>query len=160
MLGRDGLVVVLGRTQAAHRRSGPARQVSRHTVRPRGGLMRRAQLGRLLLHVPSALLLLIAGLFYSYVLRARIALGRWPLPYDPDPKTLGFDLHRALIWLSGTVLVALPALWLLLAAISLLGLHTPKQDANRPAFLFAGLFLLWFTLANLDPWQFGAWFAD
>lgn len=30
---------------------------------------------------------------YSFVLRARIQLGRWPAPYNPDPKNLGFDLH-------------------------------------------------------------------
>ncbi len=32
-------------------------------------------------------------LFGVFILRARIALGRWPVPYQPDPNELGFDLH-------------------------------------------------------------------
>ena len=31
--------------------------------------------------------------FWLFVLRARLALGRWPFPYDPDPKDLGFFIH-------------------------------------------------------------------
>jgi hypothetical protein len=32
-------------------------------------------------------------LFGVFILRARIALGRWPAPYQPDPNELGFHLH-------------------------------------------------------------------
>jgi hypothetical protein len=38
--------------------------------------------------------LLLFGLF---ILRARVTLGRWPAPYQPDPRDLGFDLHHAAI---------------------------------------------------------------
>ena len=31
--------------------------------------------------------------FGLFVLRARLSLGRWPAPYQPDPKDLGFDFH-------------------------------------------------------------------
>ena len=58
------------------------------------------------------------ALFYSFVLRARLALGTWPLPYQPDPKALGFDIHYA------AVLLALP-LWMVspLAVLLLVALH-------------------------------------
>ena len=39
------------------------------------------------------------ALLYSFVLRARLHLGVWPYPYQPDPKSLGFDVHHLAIYL-------------------------------------------------------------
>ncbi len=41
------------------------------------------------LHYPLAFIVF----FYSYVIRARLALNRWPMYNYPDPKSLGFDEH-------------------------------------------------------------------
>ena len=37
-------------------------------------------------------------LFYSYIIRASIELGRMPTYENPDPKQLGFDLHRQSVY--------------------------------------------------------------
>ena len=37
-------------------------------------------------------------MFYSFVLRARFALGVWPVPYRPDPKSLGLEMHHEAVW--------------------------------------------------------------
>jgi hypothetical protein len=59
-------------------------------------------------------LLLSIFLFYSFVLRAYFALGRWPVYDQPDPKDLGFDLHHNLTWtfftFSPFFVLAFPAL--------------------------------------------------
>ena len=47
-------------------------------------------------------------MFYSVVLRARVALGRWPTPNNPDPKALGYVFHAAVIDLSFLVAVTSP----------------------------------------------------
>jgi hypothetical protein len=41
---------------------------------------------------------LYLSLFYTYVLRAVIKLGRLPSYDNPDPKELGFDHHREIIY--------------------------------------------------------------
>ena len=54
--------------------------------------------------------------FWLFVLRARMALGRWPAPYDPDPKDLGFGIHYMAIQL-GTSWIISAMLVLLLFAV-------------------------------------------
>ena len=36
--------------------------------------------------------------FYLFVLRARLALGHWPRPMQPDPGTLGYHWHQTTVW--------------------------------------------------------------
>lgn len=101
-----------------------------------------------------------AFVFWTFVLRARLALGYWPYPYHPDPKTLGFGLHHTLVTLSPAVMFTSVVMTLVLAA----AFYRPLQrDRGRPLLAalvaivgVAGL-LLW---ARFDPGQFLAWFAD
>lgn len=37
------------------------------------------------------------GVFSAFVGRSWLVLGRLPRPYQPDPKTLGFDWHMAVV---------------------------------------------------------------
>jgi len=97
------------------------------------------------------------ALFYSFVLRARLALGTWPLPYQPDPKALGFDIHHA------AVLLALP-LWMVspLAVLLLVALQ-PRFGRRKivlPVLVFALLYLAAWLVLRMDPGAFGYWFAD
>ncbi len=74
----------------------------------------------------TATILVQLALFYGFVLRARFALGRWPEPYRPDPKQLGFSVHSVVVILGGFLTVLTPALAVvLLAAARALGL--PRQ---------------------------------
>jgi len=100
------------------------------------------------------------GLFWLYVLRARIELGGWPRPYQPDPKDLGFGLHYALIWL------LLPSLYLGpgLAALWALSSRGWLRSARVRPWLFLGvgigLAAAVFTLVRLDPGRFFEWYMD
>lgn len=98
------------------------------------------------------------GLFYLFVMRARWTLGRWPAPYHPDPKDLGFDFHHLAIDLG---LVASPV-----AALAVLAWAIVRwRRASRPTLwphvsLVVASEALVLSLARLDPGQFFEWFAD
>jgi hypothetical protein len=102
---------------------------------------------------PSSWLLLFA----SFAVRARLALGRWPLPYRPDPKDLGFSLHYL------AVLLGFPlALWLCIGALVMARAWgaIPVRSAlmiRIAAVLSAGSTI---AVARLDPWQLVVWFLD
>ena len=59
--------------------------------------------------------LLWLNAFALFVIRARLILGRWPSPYNPDPKDLGMDLHYHGLLLGGVLLVTCGAGTLLAA---------------------------------------------
>lgn len=107
--------------------------------------------------LPIAVPLGSLALFYSYVLRARLALHTWPQPYQPDPKDLGFDLHH----LAATF--ALP-LWLispaLLPAVWLLWPRRQRTALLAPFVAFLLIYLAGWLLVRLDPGHFLAWFMD
>ncbi|MER2599719.1 MAG: hypothetical protein ABTQ73_09375 [Caldilineales bacterium] len=112
---------------------------------------------RLLIWLPAILPLGVLTLFYSYVLRARLALGVWPRPYQPDPKDLGFDLHYVLVLFSWPVLLVSPA-------ILLLWLLYWRRSQPKALLMSAVVFMLiWLAsclLLRLDPGQFGMWLMD
>ena len=56
-------------------------------------------------------------IYYSYVARAIIKLGRVPTPENPDPKALGFTTHRELIYRSADIVVVALGLFILLFLI-------------------------------------------
>ena len=99
------------------------------------------------------------ALLYSYVARARWALGRWPRPYSPDPKDLGFDLHRGLV--AGGVdlvfVVAAPT-----AVLAVVAAFMP--DVRRKIWTLAVLYLVlvaaWFLVLWTDPGRFFEWYLD
>ena len=94
------------------------------------------------------------SVFGLFILRARLSLGRWPAPYQPDPKDLGFDFHYT------AVVAGMP---FMLAAVLVVTVLTPMlQSASRwwiPVFaigLMAGVILL----ARADPGGIFTWFGD
>lgn len=98
--------------------------------------------------------------FWHFVLRACWALGRWPTPYNPDPKDLGFDFHHA------ALVIGVPGMWV--ATIALLPVvalnYRPLRAAGaRPLWAIAtamGSCALIIVLARLDLGWFFYWFAD
>jgi len=100
-------------------------------------------------------------LFYSYVLRARLVLGRWPIPYQPDPQELGFDFHYRLIFFS------LPGIYLSLFAMQAIFIlrfeylkKIRKFSYSLAALIYSSsLVLSWISL-YADPGDFWEWFMD
>lgn len=92
-------------------------------------------------------------LFGVLILRARVALGRWPAAHEPDPKDLGFDLHHAVI-LAGIPLMFTAVLCA--TALTVLVHHR----ANRPWLVrvtaFAGLVTA-IVLARTNPGNVFTW---
>ena len=104
---------------------------------------------------PTASLLL----FYSFVLRARVALGRWPSVYNPDPKDLGF-LHYLVVFYS--LLAALLSVPLLIVVALVAWYRQPKMGWQLGfAFAFCvGVLVGSMYLYRLDPGAFSEWFMD
>lgn len=94
--------------------------------------------------------------YYSYVIRAIIKLGRIPSYDNPDPKTLGFTIHRDLVYTMGDIVIyglgAFVLLWLI--ARTLKQLTLPKIHF-KIYLIGIGIFVLYLIA---DP--FMAWFAD
>lgn len=96
-------------------------------------------------------------LFYSFLLRARLALGTWPLPYQPDPKALGFDIHHAAVLLALPLWMASPMAVLLLVALQP---TFGRRKIALPVMVFGLLYLLVWLVLRMDPGWFMVWFMD
>ncbi len=96
-------------------------------------------------------------IFWSFLIRARNYLGNWPYPYHPDPKSLPFDLHH---YIAFVTLMLIP-----FSIIPWLIIYLPKK------FLFPKT--KWFSLILhavpwiitllyffTDPGNFIEWFFD
>ena len=99
---------------------------------------------------------LVIVLFYMFVLRARIHLGRWPLPYRPDPKDLGFDFHDAAI-ACGFISVVPVAFATLLHLIKLKHSGRMVRDKVVAYSVCLALIILW---GWIDPGNFIEWYLD
>ena len=102
---------------------------------------------------------LCVAVFYSFVARAAISLGRWPRPYDPDPADLDFGIH------DGFAMFAL-IFGLLSPCLMIAAAFVPKMLIRewRATLVGATLvlltqiaFRLWFAV---DPGMFIYWFFD
>jgi hypothetical protein len=115
----------------------------------------RTPLGVLMWSLASApvVWLLLFGLF---ILRAHVALGRWPAPNQPDPKDLGFDLHHAAI-VAGIPLVVTALLFV--AALTLLMHARSTRKWLIPVAALAG-FVAMVVLARTDPGYLFTWLGD
>ncbi len=123
-------------------------------VSPPPRISRWVQLG------PTALVIAQTFNFYAFVVRARLALGYWPAPYHPDPKTLGFELHAALVAL-GFLFVSFGAPCLQLVVVALTGRWgVTRRDSVMGTLVFTMVFGGAFALTRLDPGAFGDWFMD
>ena len=97
-------------------------------------------------------------LLYLFVVRARLHLGHWPTPYQPDPKDLGFTFHHQAIWFG---LMALPVVALATIALSIVGRRLAVYHRIWPALtLLVVSVVLVVALGRLDPGDFFEWFAD
>lgn len=98
--------------------------------------------------------------FWLFVLRARLILGHWPTPYNPDPKDLGFSCHRMAIVL-GLPLFFATTLTLLLFII--LFWREMKAAGARPLLAATAACVsvaVIHAIARQDPGKFFYWFAD
>jgi hypothetical protein len=115
---------------------------------------------RTLVWILAAAPLLWAIAFWSFVLRARLALGRWPYPYNPDPQDLGFPLHHTLVVAGLPLTLTAVAMALMLA---LAFYRRLRLDRAHPALaaivgvLGLAALLVW---GRTDPGRFLAWFGD
>ncbi len=98
-------------------------------------------------------------LFWSFVLRARIVLGRWPTPYNPDPKDIGY-WHYVVVFYG--IIAALLSVPLLLAAAAVAGYRRPKAwwRLVLALLLCLGVLAGSIVLYRLDPGGFSEWLAD
>lgn len=98
--------------------------------------------------------------FWLFVVRARLALGRWPAPYDPDPKDLGFSLHHVAIVAGMAGVFAATFTLLLFVTLS----HREMKAAGARPLLAATVasttLLAIGVFAQSDPGKFLSWFGD
>jgi len=99
-------------------------------------------------------------LFGSFILRARLALGHWPSPYQPDPKDLGFDIHYYCTVIGSNIAVGAPALAGVMILFALVLRRTREVRYGLGALVLAVGWMTLFVLARLDPGRFFEWFAD
>jgi len=121
--------------------------------------IRDSTVGALVAHGGSFLIVGQALLFYSFVLRARVALGRWPYPYHPDPKDLGFSVHHAAVWIGFTLLYISPlavAIFYYAAA----ELKASVRARTLALSVYAVVCVAGVYLVLTDPGRFGEWFVD
>ena len=95
-------------------------------------------------------------LFALFIVRARVALGEWPAPSQPDPKDLGFDVHHAAI--VGGVPLMLTAV-LCVTTLTLFMHPRPRKAWLVPVAAVAGVVVV-FMLARVDPGHMFMWFGD
>jgi hypothetical protein len=98
--------------------------------------------------------------FYSFVLRARFSLGRWPYPYHPDPKDLGFDFHHLFIWYSSLVVFFSPLLFVYMSLMTFKVIKMNKKGYAVACSIFIFFFAASFLLLKHDPGKFVEWFLD
>src|SRR5687767_10731422 len=105
--------------------------------------------------VPLGLLIAL----YSFVVRARFELGRWPTPMQPDPKNLSFptaDTHMDIVFWLGVASLGCFLPWLLTACIRQQIIPTRKSWLALLALPWLLVFAVWF----LDPGKYVLWFLD
>ena len=106
----------------------------------------------------TPLLSLALALVYGFVLSARLRLGQWPRPYQPDPKDVGGLLHGLAVFGLTLPIGALAAVPLYLVW------RWRRGFAGRADWIAAAVFLVslaaWFALLRVDPGQFGDWLMD
>jgi hypothetical protein len=93
--------------------------------------------------------------FAMFVVRTRLALGRWPAPYAPDPKDLGFALHH------GVLLAGMPLMIVAVVAATVLAVigGNSSRRWSIPLVALAGLATV-VLLARLDPGYLFTWLGD
>lgn len=99
------------------------------------------------------------ALFFSFVLRARHALGRWPSYDHPDPKQLGFGWHHLIIWLTINLVLASFCLAPVFLVIGIARLRSRFHQWVSLSLFVLGVILI-LVILFVDPGGFLDWFAD
>jgi hypothetical protein len=96
------------------------------------------------------------ALFYSFVIRAIIKIGKIPTHNNPDPKDLKFDVHREIIYRAFDWLVYGLILFAVLFLISIIAKKFNVKKTHLVLLIIGvtGILLHLF----LDP--FDTWFLD
>ena len=113
-----------------------------------------------LAHFCSAVVVLQVGTFYAYVLRARLALGVWPIPYRPDPKDLEFSAHHNVVLLGGVATLMLTPFLAVVLIGAAKALRVPRGILARAALMFAVCYVGFVVLCYVDPGRFAEWMID
>ena len=101
--------------------------------------------------------LLLILLFYSFVMRATFALGRFPQYNNPDPKELGFNIHYNLVVEAYEILPYSFIVVILYLAIQLITRKNMLKIDRLHFYLFLGC-VIWIILLVFTE-LFG-WFGD
>jgi hypothetical protein len=97
--------------------------------------------------------------FYGFVLRARLALERWPEPYRPDPKALGFDEHHDMTWFLIMAAIASPLALLICLTLRFSGVTRGRRMLG-PLLWYLLSYIAFHALSHDDPGRFFEWFVD
>jgi|SRR6218665_128164 len=94
--------------------------------------------------------------FYSFVIRARIALSRWPSYENPDPKLLHFDYHREVV-MPYSFDISTLSICIIFLLFLISKFFRAKISRIYYYLYFSGIFLLIYIII-FDP--FMEWYAD
>jgi hypothetical protein len=100
------------------------------------------------------------ALFYSFVLRARLALGRWPTFSNPDPKDLDFTLHHAAWFGSVVAQLAVAPLLAILCVVGWFLWPSERLKIGVATALYCALLLCSLTLSRWNLGGFSDWMMD
>jgi len=116
------------------------------------------------MHVTAFAPWLWIAAFAAFVGRAWLELGRLPRPYQPDPKTLGFDWHMAVV--AYGLLVAVAA-WVLFPVLYGQWRRATRRKLGAgvaPRRWLVGVYAAgWAAVATIlliDPGRYWSWFLD
>ena len=101
----------------------------------------------------------IAGLA-ALVVRARIFLGYWPRPSEPDPKLLPFELHHISLWIGFHLLLWLPLLAMAAYMINAIFLKIKIRQRPLWTFMTGWSLVVAMIFAPHTPFNWVAWFLD
>ncbi len=96
--------------------------------------------------------------FYSYVIRTRYVLDRWPSYNNPDPKSLGFDKHYNFVGNASNYILYSLVFVLTYSIICLINKKNIFKINKLNFYLFFIYFIIiffWLSVAD-SPW----WFLD
>ena len=95
-------------------------------------------------------------LFGLFLLRARAVLGRWPEPYHPDPRDLGFVFHHAVL------IAGMPLMFAATVSVVVMTVLTRDRSTRSwwiPIAALGGL-MVTIALARVDPGFVFTWLGD
>jgi hypothetical protein len=99
-------------------------------------------------------------LFIAFVGRASLELGYLPSYDNPDPKELGYQVHRYLVWLAAAPVALSPHVWVSAAYLSRRWHPEQLPVSCTGAGLITSLVLLSTTSWLQPSQQLLEWFAD